>query len=160
MVRPTINSEKHLVQVGIDVVTAASVKNIGIAIAKQSPSASFDVRVGAVIKAVYVEMWVQADAQNIGSQTIILEKIVGDGASADFSQMADLHNYPNKKNILYTTQGLTGESDTNPIPVMRGWYKIPKGKQRMGLGDKLQLTMSANLQNLEHCGMFIFKEYF
>ncbi len=161
MVRPTINSEKHYRQVTVDSVLGGTVKNNTIAVAVAVPSgAQSEVRVGAVIKAVYVEMWVMAEAQNIGSQTIILQKTVGDADPITFLEMADLHGYRNKKNVLYTTQGLTGENDTNPIPVMRGWYKIPKGKQRMGLGDQLVLSMSANTEDLRHCGLYIYKEYF
>ena len=156
-----INSEKHYRQVSVDATMGGTIKNNTIVVATETPAGNqSECRIGAVIKAVYVEMWVMASAQNIGSQTISLEKRSGDSPLMTFAQAAQLHTYPNKKNILYVTQGLTGENDSNPIPVMRGWFNIPKGKQRFGLGDSLILNLSANVEDLQHCGLYIFKEYF
>jgi len=59
---------------------------------------------------------------------------------------------------LYTTQGLTSEQNANAVPIIRQWFKIPKGKQRFGLGDQMVLNISAAQEGVENCGMFIFKE--
>ncbi len=76
-----------------------------------------------------------------------------------YAQSLNLGAYPNKKNILYTTQGVIGGRDTQAIPVMRQWLLIPKGKQRMGLADKVEVTIASTGTAMQRCGIFTFKEY-
>ena len=121
---------------------------------------SVQVREGAIISAVYIEMWILAGSSQPGSFTISLEKRIGGQPAMTFLNSATLDSYPNKKNILYTTQGLSPDANGNPVPIMRGWYKIPKGKQRFGLSDSLILNMSANVEDMSHCGVFIYKEQY
>ena len=156
-----INSNKHIRQIPVDATMGGTIANIPIAIAAAVPTGNdVDVREGAEIKAVFCELWVMANAQNIGSITLTIEKLVAGQTPMTFVQSAQLDAYPNKKNIFYTTQGLTGENDTNPIPFIRMWVKIPKGKQRFGLGDSLYANLSANLEDAQHCGVFVYKERF
>ncbi len=118
-----------------------------------------EVAEGTLVKAVYVEMWI-LDSANDGSFVITLEKLSSGQNVPSFGQMNALGTYPNKKNILYTTQGLSPNNGVgNPVPIIRQWFKIPKGKQRMGLGDELILTIANNgLNDLEFCGFFTYKE--
>jgi len=67
--------------------------------------------------------------------------------------------YPNKKNIFFASQGVIGDLTTQAIPVHRGWVKIPKGKQRFGLGDRFAMTVAATGAEIEFCGMSTYKEY-
>ncbi len=83
-------------------------------------------------------------------------------AAPTAGQIAALHDYANKKNILFTAQGLVTPTDGGQVPVLRGWYKIPKGKQRFGLGDRLFLTIRNNNAaaiDINFCGLAIYKEY-
>ncbi len=157
--RAPINSIKHMVQVGINEVMGGTVLETTLVTAVADPSTSVQIEQGSIVKAVYIELWVLAAGQQVGSFTFIVEKQSGGQPAPDFSDMATLHDYPNKKNILYTTQGLVGESDANPTPILRTWVKIPKGKQRFGLGDGLRWTISSNIENQTHCGLAIYKEY-
>jgi len=93
--------------------------------------------------------------------TITLEKLVGGTGSMSVAGSSDLFTYANKKNVLYTTQGLaSNDGIAGPIRVMYGWYKIPKGKQRMGLTDKLMLNIhSRGSDDIIFCGVAIYKEY-
>ncbi len=156
--RPRVHSEKRIVQSGINETNAGSVRTIVIANAVQNSSALTEVDAGCTISAVQVEMWLLATQQQPGSITVTLEKMIGDATDPTFTQMATLDTYVNKKNIFYTTQGITGDANSNPIPFVRDWFKIPKGKQRFGLGDSLKLHISANLENVTSCGKFIYKE--
>ena len=163
MVRPTINSEKHINQRSLVTIDSGTIANINIAAATESPSAPSEVRIGASIKACYVEMWYVGSSSQPVIQTSTLEKKVAGVDSMTQVQSQLLDDYPNKKNILFSSQGIVGDANTNPVPLLRGWYKIPKGKQRFGQGDSLVLNISAigEAQNdLEICGLFIFKEYF
>ncbi len=163
MVRPTINSEKHIVPQAEITITQNTVQNIVVVDANNALSNATQVRVGATVKAIHVELWYLGDAAQPIFQVSTLEKVVGDGTPVLSAQMSNLNDYANKKNILQTSQGLVGDSNTNPIPVFRGWIKIPKGKQRMGQGDKIYLNVAARGETNNDClvcGMFIFKEYY
>ena len=119
-----------------------------------------DVRIGTDIKACYIQLWISGATNDQSACTIILEKTQNDLSIPSPTAMSLLNEYNNKKNVLFTFQGIVGEvSNTNPIPVLDGWYKIPKGKQRFGLGDGLRLILQAKDSDIEHCGLAIFKAY-
>ncbi len=159
--KPVIHSQKHYVQQSRSQVATVAIVNIDIidSVAVQDKNAVDEVTEGAVIKAVFVEMWI-LDTANDGSFVISLERIPGGAGSQSFAFSNSLGTYPNKKNILYTTQGLSPNNGVgNPIPIIRQWFKIPKGKQRFGFGDKLKLNITNNgLNDLEFCGFFTYKE--
>ncbi len=115
------------------------------------------------MKACYVEFWVSQDSASIvGSYTVVLLKNPGGSNPPLTADLAALHDYDNKKNILFTAQGLLTPNDGGQVPVLRGWYKIPKGKQRFGLGDLMQIALrnnNATAIDINFCGVVIFKEY-
>ncbi len=161
--RPPINSEKHYRAISLATITENTVQSFALVTAVANPSVSSEVRVGAIVKAVHVELWYLGDAAQAVFQVSTFEKLVSGQDSATSVQMSALHDYPNKKNIFETTQGLVGDNNSNPIPAFRHWIKIPKGKQRMGLGDSIVLNVAARGEtnnDLEVCGMAIYKEYF
>ncbi len=106
-----------------------------------------------------MELWVMAAGAQPGATTVIVEKLPGPATNISAGDMANLHDYNNKKNIFYTTQGLVGDSNTNPAPLIRQWIKIPKGKQRFGLNDRLNFTILGLVDDIEYCGLSIFKAY-
>ena len=160
MVRPTINSEKHIVQIPFNANAIGETNVIGIVNARDNRTNPTHVRIGSTVKAVYIELWILGDGQQTGTQITILEKTVGDAVIIDTTEMITLNEYRNKKNIFNITQGLTGDENTNPVPVMRGWYKIPKGKQRMGQGDGITIATTSQVTGYSFCGNVIFKEYY
>jgi len=115
---------------------------------------------GAIVKAVFVELWA------IGTTadqffTILLEKRPSGLAGVTHTEIASLGTYKNKKNVLYTTQGLaSNDGIAAPIPIIRQWFKIPKGKQRFGLLDALSLAVSSRGDaTIKYCGFATYKEY-
>ncbi len=156
--RPRVITIKHFVPNPIDTVTAAAIDNVVFINAVAAPANAIDVHEGSTISAIWVELWVLADAQNVGSVIITLEKKPANAPNMTTVDAANLFAYVNKKNILYTTQGLTSEQNANAVPIIRQWFKIPKGKQRFGLGDQMVLNISAAQEGVENCGMFIYKE--
>jgi len=159
--RPIIHSNKHYVQQTRSQVATVSTTAIDIILSVESTIANAvdEVVEGTVIKAVFVEMWL-LDSSNDGSFIVTLMKDPSGLAAMGFANANALGNYTNKKNILYNTQGLSPNNGVgNPVPIIRQWFKIPKGKQRFGLGDKLRLYITNNgLNNLEFCGFFTYKE--
>ncbi len=136
-----------------------TIAKLSIADVVDPPSNADEVRQGAVIKAVYAEVWASSDdaTQSIGIFSI--EKQVNAGGQIYADSLA-LNAYTNKKNVFETHEGLLNPQLGVCIPVFKGWIKIPKGKQRFGLGDKLVLNVSAVTDGAQICGLFIYKEYF
>ncbi len=136
--------------------------NQGLAVAQRPADADAvsDVRVGSTIKAIFLELWLTSDDATQSSGIISLEKLplatdpmtVGDSAALD--------TYHNKNNVFYVTQGLMGPAVGNAVPFLRGWFKIPKGKQRMNELSRINLNISAVLDGLRICGIVIYKEYY
>ncbi len=159
--KPIIQSQKHYVQQSRSQVATVAKVGIDIIESVESTVANTvsEVAEGAVVKAVFVEMWI-LDSSNDGSFVISLEKRPSGLGGMTFANSNALGTYKNKKNLFYVTQGLSPNNGVgNPIPIIRQWFKIPKGKQRFGLGDKLGLNLTNNgLNNLEFCGFFTYKE--
>jgi len=160
--KASIHSQKHYVQISRSTALTVAVNSENLITAVESTVANLvdEVAEGSIIKAVYVELWV-LDSGNDGSAVVCLIKSPISNAGPSFTQMNSLGTYVNKKNILFTHQGLTpNDGITAPRLVMRQWFKIPKSKQRFGLGDRLLLMIANNgANNLFYCGFATYKEY-
>ncbi len=160
--RPTINTKKHIVQrspqsqaggVITEVILVDAVQNLG------AGTAAGVVTVGAKVAAIYIEFWCTSDDASQGSANITLEKRSSGLTAMTFAQSIALFTYPNKNNVFYITQGVVPGNVQTPVPLIRGWFKIPKGKQRMALGDKIVLNFSG-ITGATECGFAVFKEQF
>ena len=160
-----IQSIKHYVQFASATITEGTVglRELVEAVSVAAVGAATDeVEEGSVVKAVFVELWLSANGTSgqTSQFTLIVEKIPAGQDSATFTQMNNLGAYPNKKNILYTTHGILGSAVNGPtVPLIRNWVLIPKGKQRMGLGDVLAMTIAAGAEPMQNCGFTTYKEY-
>ncbi len=162
MVRPMVHSTKHYVQFGISPILTGVIGNLRIVAAVESTVANQadEVQEGSNIKAVYFELWLQNEG-NLGEFIMTISKNPENGNGPTFVEHAALFTYTNKKNVLYTTQGLTSNDGiSGPVNVIRGWVKIPKSKQRFGLGDTLFMNISnVSANDLLRCGFATYKEY-
>ncbi len=158
--KATINSQKHYVQVASFAVTAGTRSQLILVEAMEAPvNTATDVREGAVVKAIYVEAWISGVTLD-ETAVIAVMKLPGGGTVVPtFAEMQSLNDYENKKNIFEAHQGIA-PTEGNVIPVFRHWIKIPKGKQRFGLGDKLVLSLAAVSTNVNICFIATFKEYY
>lgn len=159
--RAPIMSVKHIEQLNLTTVTAgvSATRTIADAVVSPDANTSTEVVEGAIIKAVYIEFWIRASALAVNTFVFTIEKIPANATSPTAAQMAALFSYTNKKNIFYTSQGLTNDTTSVATPVFKGWVKIPKGKQRMGLSDRLVLSIFSSVADLDFCGVVLFKEY-
>lgn len=157
-----INSVKHYVQTSVFTVGLGAVSALEPALAVERTSANLSTEVveGAKINTIYLEYWITSDDGTQGSFVMSVEKIPSSAPSMTYAQSIALHTYPNKKNILYTTQGLTPPNSVSGIPVVRQWISIPKGKERFGLGDRIRVNFSGITNGINVCGLSIYKEYF
>ncbi len=163
--RAVIHSNKHYVPRVISTAASGGIVNETIAVAVIAPASANATQVveGSNVKAVFVETWL-AGAGTAGQQSafnITLEKRMGGQPAMTNAQSLALDAYPNKKNILYTTQGIISSDLVGPTtPIIRQWFAIPKGKQRMGLGDTIVLNLSAIAAiDFQFCGQYTYKEY-
>ncbi len=157
-----IHSVKHTVQHGPSTIALGASLSVDMvsAVAPDAVTDPDEVVEGSIIKAVYLELWGSSDDVTTSSFIFTIEKQVGGIADITVGDMAALDQYPNKKNILYTSQGLFGpKTNTIPLPIFKGWIRIPKGKQRFGLNDVLVWNLSAVLDGIFFCGCSVYKSY-
>ncbi len=151
-----VNTEKTTIASG----TSLSIQYVQGVV--QTAVANFsDVVEGSLVKAVYVELWLKSNA-TAGNETkfqLVVEKVIGNQEPISFAQMNNLMTYPNKKNVFFVSQGVLGDLTTQSIPIVRNWFKIPKGKQRFGLDDEFFVTVSSTNATVDVCGIAVFKEY-
>ncbi len=152
-----------MVQHSTSTVASASVTSLADAKGRAFPSSvnsADDIVQGVVIKAIWIELWLLANTTAASSFVVTFEKSPGGQADPTFTEMSTLDSYTNKKNVLYTTQGLIGGNTSNPVPVFRDWLKIPKGKQRFGLNDDFKINIAAlGATAIDFCGVTIYKAY-
>ncbi len=157
-----IHSRKHYVQFGISQILTGIREVIPLVKAQENTTVNSaeEVTEGAVVKVVYVELWLQNQG-NLGEQITTVSKDPSGSTGPSFAEHANLFAYDNKKNVLLTSQGLTAnDAISGPQAIIRQWIKIPKSKQRFGLGDRLDLNISnVSSQDLNRCGLAIYKEY-
>ncbi len=161
-----IKTIKHYSGITLATVTNGTVtlRNIANAAVASATGTATEVAEGSLVKAVHVELWIigLGTAGQTSTFSLTIEKRPSASPAMTFTNSANLGAYPNKKNILYTTQGITTSAigGSTPIATIRQWFAIPKGKQRMGLGDDIVLNLS-NIGGIDYqiCGMITFKEY-
>ena len=158
--RPRVNAEKHIVQRSLFAVAAGAINNFSICNTVAVPTGPTQIREGAIISAVYVEMWITSDDAAAGTAVVTLEKISSAGTVMSTTNAGALNDYLNKKQVLHVQMGLTGSNVQYPMATIRGWFKIPKGKQRFSLGDTLNMNIFAQSNGVAACGFMIYKEQF
>jgi len=163
MVAP-ITSLKHYVQHSQANVLGGTivVQDVVDAVAAPASATTSEVKQGSLVKAIYFERWMAADVSaGVFVQFVLtVEKLPSSVTEMTFTQSNNLSSYTNKKNILYTTQGILNASinGSQAVPVIRQYILIPKGKQRMGLGDRIVVNIAV-LQTMAVCGIETYKEY-
>ncbi len=154
-----INSVKHYAHTSSFAITNGVRNSITLVESIVAPATAnaFSVKEGSIVSSIYVEYWVSGvTADKTVSQCIV--KLPGGSIVPSFTEMTNMGTYKNKKNVLAFHQGLA-PTGGNIISFFSNWVKIPKGKQRFGLGDELALVTSANGTNVNLCGFSTFKEY-
>ncbi len=160
--RPPIVSEKKIVQVSLANVAGNTLLSTTFCEGVQVGNVNLvsEVPTGSVVKRVYIEMWIRSEDTTATTGIVTLEKRIGSMATMTTTESAALGNYDNKKNVLQTFMGLVGDQDQYATPALKGWYNIPKGKQRIGLADKLVINVHSNTTvGMNICGFVIYKNY-
>ncbi len=162
--RAVINTIKHYVhRTNIAVASGGLLNEVAAeSVVAPATAASNQVKEGSVIKAVHLEYWLWgAGPTGVDTQFVmIVEKVPSAQASVTAAQLLNLGAYPNKKNILFSSQGVLGAGidGSQAVPIIRDWVLIPKGKQRMGLSDKIVTSFTSVGTSLQICGLSTYKE--
>ncbi len=160
--RPVINTKKHIVQYSLFTVAGGALETKTIAVTVAVPDGTpTQIKEGSKVSAVYVEMWISSDDDvTPGTAILTLVKIPGAGQAMQAGESAALDSYDNKKNVFHIQMGLTPDKNTYPLASIKGWFKIPKSKQRFGLLDQLHLNLHGQSNGLNACGFALFKEQY
>ncbi len=156
--KQVINSDKHYVHLPVIAITSGNVSTFELVDVDNSLASASDVRVGAVVKAVFLELWADSPTSSKTINSAVLKRPSGASAPS-IANLGNMGAYINKKNVFMFHQGLA-PSNGNVVPLFREWILIPKGKQRMGLGDSIVVTTGATGATMNICGFATFKEYF
>ncbi len=159
--RPRVVTRKHYVQASLFAVAAGAKATVSLidAVAVLDKNDPDEITEGSIISAVYLEYWLTTQDSSAGTSIVILEKVQSGSGSASATNMASLDTYDNKKNVLHVFMGLTNPvTGAGAMPAVRGWFKIPKSKQRFGLGDQLILSFFSQTGTLHGCGFSTYKE--
>jgi len=160
--RPIIHSRKHYVQTSLATIVAGAKSDVDLVTGLEAGTqgAVNAVTEGALVKAVYIEEWLRSPEATPGSFIGCLYKNVGGSTPFTTVELAGMGDAENKKNVLYFTQGLVNDTNSIATPLTKGWFKIPKSKQRFGLGDRLIWAIFAQgAIDLVRCGFATYKEY-
>lgn len=159
MLAPIV-STKHYSHTAAAGVASGAILSVTLvsAIAKGGTIANaFEVFEGAVIKAIYVEYWVKADNPNFTVSGCIVKR-PANVAAPTIANMGNMGAYANKKNVFEFHQGLAPSGDQT-LALFRHWVRIPKGKQRFGLLDKLNFIVAFTGSAGDVCGFTTYKVY-
>ncbi len=153
-------TEKHYTQHAQFNLAAGAITSINLvdAVTVADKNASQEVVEGNTVKAIYLEFWFSVNGTGLGSGIAVLEKTVASQTAMTATESNNLGAYKNKKNVLHTFEGLLPPNTQNPVPIIKGWFRIPKGKQRFGLNDKLVINFSALIGGMTICGFSTYKE--
>jgi len=162
--RAPINSIKHYVQNTNLLVVVGGISSVTIVDSVVAPAAATtsEVTQGSIVKAIFIEDWIIANetANNPCQFGYAIMKLPSGIVPPTFTEMNNLSAYDNKKNIFFVSQGILAQgTSAQAIPVHRAWVKIPRGKQRMGLGDKIVSVFIAVNEQMNRCGIKTYKEY-
>ncbi len=105
-------------------------------------------------------MWTTSDDATQGSVITALQKKPANAGNMTAAQIADLDTYAGKQDIFEIHQGLVAPNIQSGTPIMRHWVKIPRGKQRFGLGEQLVFNILGQSEGATSCGFFIYKEQY
>ncbi len=159
--RPTINTEKHVVDEEFSVSTVNNVKLVAKAVTAPSNTITTDCHRGGHIKAIWLSFSVCGLETSGTLQRTFMYLMKNPGANLTPPGVLATGSSNEKKFIIRTWNAMTMRNqDGNPPYHWEGWVKIPKLYQRMGTDDTWDFVFGCSV-GLGH-GQFnaIYKEQF
>ncbi len=159
--RPTINTEKHMVDASFTVSTTNTVVLIAKAVTAPSNTVTTDCHRGGHIKAIWVSLDICGLAASgvLQSQFVYIIKNPGDNLTPPGGHAIGSSN--EKKFVFKTWSAMTmrNQDGNNPYH-WEGWVKVPRLYQRMGTDDTISIVFGANAGTGHGFISTIYKEQF
>ncbi len=160
--RPIIDSNKNQVSLLI-AGTGGTQQNLVLVNTVDSATlaAAADVERGCQVRAIYLEFWANPRIASSDAVNNVFDAylFINPGTNLTPPVPGTVGTSNEKKYSLKTWKGLLSPKSTGGMPYyFRGWIKIPKGYQRMGANDLIELiNLSATDWNI--CVSCIYKWY-
>ncbi len=167
-----INSVKHIVETS-GILAASTNTVLDELISGNSVYAlatTNGVPAGAKVNAFYFSFFAIAEGGEVAAEVPLVDWYVIKNPGDTFASTFDSINLPtpgatgahvNKNKIIHTEKGLAGGGDasTAGVPmIFKGVIKLPRGMQRIAVGDRFQICARANF-NTKFCLQAIYKHY-
>ena len=159
--RPTINTEKHVVDNTFTVSTTNTVEIIAKAVTAPSNTVTTDCHRGGHIRAIWISLDLCGVAASgvLQQTTCYLMKNPGNNLTPPGARAVGSSN--EKKFVFKIWDAMTMRvQEGNPPYHWEGWVKIPKLYQRMGTDDVFDLVFGCNTATGHGAYNVIYKEQF
>ncbi len=159
--RPTINTEKHIVDAGFTITTTNNVQLLAKAVTAPSNTVITDCHRGGHIKAFWLSIDVCGLAATLALQQCMFYLIKNPGDNLTEPGVLAVGSSNEKKFVIKMWAAMTmRNSDGNPPYHWEGWVKVPKLYQRMGTDDTWQLVFGVSNDTAHGFFNCIYKEQF
>ncbi len=159
--RPTINTEKHVVDNSVAVTTTNAVKLLAKAVTAPSNTVTTDCHRGGHIKAMWISLDFCGLAATLVNQRTMVYLIKNPGDNLTPPGVFAVGSSNEKKFVFKQWSQMTMlNSDGNPPYHWEGWIPIPKLYQRMGTDDTISLVFGCNTATGHGYFNCIYKEQF
>ncbi len=157
----TINSEKHVVDGTIAIVTTNVVALVAKAVTAPSNTITTDCHRGGTIKAIWLSLDVCGIGTSGSNRFVSVYLMKNPGANLTPPGVLAVGSSNEKKFVIKQWSAMTMRNqDGNPPYHWEGWIKIPKRYQRMGTDDTWDLVFGINSEAGHGFFNAIYKEYF
>ncbi len=160
--RPIINSIKHVFDSSQTLVAGTQLNTL-VNDAVQAPNLTIPAQtaIGGKVFAIYLRVEIASTEDVVGgipNAYLMVWKNVGTNLTAPTASSVGTND--NKRWVLHQEMVmLENKAGGNPRTLFNGVIKIPKGMQRQGNDDSLQVSVVAPIINTALCIQCIFKEY-
>ncbi len=167
-----INSRKNVVDTSsiLGIATNTVVDNIITGVDQADLSVNDEVTTGSRVSSFYHSSFYIAEGGEIANELPLVDWYIIYDPGGTFGTTFDATHLPtpgstgvhvNKRFIIHEEKGLTGGGDVSlaGVPmIFKGVLKLPRGRQRVAVGDRWRLCARANFAT-KLCSKFIYKWY-
>ncbi len=167
-----INSRKNIVDQAqiLAAVTNTVVDNIITGVDQADLAVNDEVTTGSKVNGFYMSCYFISEGGEVANEVPLIDWYIIKDPGGTFGTTFDATHLPtpgatgihvNKRFIIHTERGLSGGGDASlsGVPmVFKGVLRIPRGMQRIAVGDRLRFVARTNFAT-KVCSQFIYKWY-
>ncbi len=154
---------KHIVDSNATV-SAGVTLPVTLVLGRDAPliTAPREVETGAKVHGVFLNVQIQGNQISSGGiPNIYMAVYKNKGSNVPNIDPTQTGTNSDKSNIIHQEMGMfqSDSVDGNPKTLFKGVIVIPKGLQRFGLDDALDITLRSTAINFKYCLQCIYKEF-